>query len=469
MHIDTSLLQSKLTYLEGDTSALSDDIRSTAQEYKRQLTNRFYAIAGDQIDSRIKGEKFHVSKKLDGHLQIVFYNGSDIFMCGRNGTVRSGLACLDLLKNELVKHKVQSFIGAAELSVIMDRCRVYDVIAVLADELRLGELKLTFFEILELNGEQYKAIAYDDHYKKLLEFFPQNVVETKIVTSTAEIKELYGKWVVDEKNEGLVVRSSTGFITKVKPKYYFDVAIIGYAEGINEKRSKVKSFLFAFRKGEFYQVVGKVGNIPDSERDGWFKRLSTLNTKSDYIETDNEGIAFHFVKPEIVIEVSCNDLMTETVYGNPLMNPLVVYENDTYDLKRSIPGIKCINLVFERERTDKTNSDADIHVSQFEKIVDTSSKIITPDEFPKSTIVKREVYKKELKDKVMVQKFMAIKTNKETIDKKFPAFVFHYTDFSSGRADPLQKEVKISNSEKQIMEFFDTYLSENVKKGWEKV
>jgi hypothetical protein len=69
----------------------------------------------------------------------------------------------------------------------------------------------------------------------------------------------------------------------------------------------------------------------------------------------------------------------------------------------------------------------------------------------------------------MVQKFMVIKTNKETIDKKFPAFVFHYTDFSSGRADPLQKEVKISNSEKQIQEIFDAYISENVKKGWEKV
>src|SRR5512133_1183971 len=454
MHINTSLLQSKLTYLEGDTSALSDDIRNVASEYKRQLTNRFYAIAGDQIDNRIKGEKFHVSKKLDGHLQVVFFNGSDIFMCGRNGTVRAAITYLKLLNNDLVKHKVQSFIGAAELSVMIERCRVYDVIAVLADEKRLSELKLTFFEIVELNGEQYKAIAYDDHYKKMLELFPQNAVETKIVTSTAEIKDIYEKWVVDEKNEGLVVRSSTGFITKVKPKYYFDVVIIGYAEGMNEKRNKVKSFLFAFRKGEYYQVVGKVGNIPDAERDGWFKRLSTLNTKSDYIETDNEGIAFHFVKPEIVIEVSCNDLMTETVYGNPLMNPLVVYENDTYDLKRSIPGVKCINLVFERERTDKANNDEDINVSQFEKIVDTSSKIITPDEYPKSTIVKREVYKKEQKDKVMVQKFMVIKTNKETIDKKFPAFVFHYTDFSSGRADPLQKEVKISNSEKQIHEIF---------------
>lgn len=469
MHIDTSLLQSKLTYSEGDTSALSDDIRSVAPEYKRQLTNRFYAIAGDQIDSRIKGEKFHVSKKLDGHLQVVFFNGSDIFMCGRNGTVRSGLACLELLKNELTSHKVQSFIGAAELSVIMDRCRVYDVIAALADDKRLGELKLTFFEIIELNGEQYKAISYDDHYKKLLELFPQNVVETKTVTSITEIKALYDIWVIDEKNEGIVVRSSTGFITKVKPKYHFDVVIIGYAEGINEKRNKVKSFLFAFRKGDFYQVVGKVGNIPDAEREDWFKRLSTLNTKSDYIETDNEGIAFHFVKPEIVIEVSCNDLMTETVYGNPLMNPLVVYENDTYDLKRSIPGTKCINLVFERERTDKGNNDSDINVAQFEKIVDTSSKLITPDEYPKSTIVKRDVYKKEQKDKVMVQKFMVIKTNKEMIDKKFPAFVFHYTDFSSGRADPLQKEVKISNSEKQIMEIFDSYISENVKKGWEKV
>ena len=49
------------------------------------------------------------------------------------------------------------------------------------------------------------------------------------------------------------------------------------------------------------------------------------------------------------------------------------------------------------------------------------------------------------------------------------AYVFHYTDFSAGRAEMLKKEIKVSDSKKQIEEIFAAEVLENVKKGWEKV
>ena len=42
-------------------------------------------------------------------------------------------------------------------------------------------------------------------------------------------------------------------------------------------------------------------------------------------------------------------------------------------------------------------------------------------------------------------------------------------DFSAGRSEMLKKEIKVSDSKKQIEEIFAAEVLENVKKGWEKV
>ena len=86
----------------------------------------------------------------------------------------------------------------------------------------------------------------------------------------------------------------------------------------------------------------------------------------------------------------------------------------------------------------------------------------------KSEIISREVYVKESKGMKMVRKFMVWKTNKEQ-SGEYPSYVYHYTDFSPTRAEMLKKEIKVSDSKKQIEEIYANEILENVKKGWEKV
>lgn len=68
----------------------------------------------------------------------------------------------------------------------------------------------------------------------------------------------------------------------------------------------------------------------------------------------------------------------------------------------------------------------------------------------------------------MVHKFKVWKTNKEATDD-YPAYVYPYTDFSTGRAKMLNKEIKVSGSKKQIEDIFAGEVLEKVKKGWENV
>ena len=86
---------------------------------------------------------------------------------------------------------------------------------------------------------------------------------------------------------------------------------------------------------------------------------------------------------------------------------------------------------------------------------------------PASEILKREVRVKELKGKKMVRKLMMWKTNKESAQRgEFPAYVLHLTDFSPGRKDPLQREIRVSDSLEQIQTFYADMEKEYFVGGW---
>ncbi len=478
MKISLSKMKKTNGYLQGNIECVDESLRELPSDYKKRLGRSFYAINSQEIMPRISGENFHVSRKIDGHLQLVVFNGKQIFLIGRNGAVRAKLPCLETAKSVVArKKKVKSFIAGAELYVQKkgERARVYDVIAALSDKEAIQTLGLAFFDILEINGESMNTSGYDRIFETLSDIFPKagqaHVVETEQVRSKADIKYLFTKWVEEEGGEGLVVRGEMPFMYKIKPKHTFDAVVVGYVEGINERKGKVKTLLFSFmREPDLYHVVGKVGNnLSEAQRQQLFETLSQRHVDSTYIETDNDGVAFHMVHPEMVIEIGCTDVMTENTYGNPLANNVITFDGARYSLYNTTAGVRFIYPMFERIREDKTNTLEDIRFSQITDLVYLPEGDLSPEALPKSGLLFREVYQKTAKEKVMVQKFVVWKTNKESESFRHPAYVMHYTNFSSKRKEPLQKDIRISDSESQIMVLKDQFIKSNVKKGWELV
>ena len=68
----------------------------------------------------------------------------------------------------------------------------------------------------------------------------------------------------------------------------------------------------------------------------------------------------------------------------------------------------------------------------------------------------------------MVRKLLMWKTNKKD-RTDFPAFVVYLTDFSPNRQNPLERDIKISNTEKTAKKIFDQMAEKNFISGWEKV
>ena len=87
---------------------------------------------------------------------------------------------------------------------------------------------------------------------------------------------------------------------------------------------------------------------------------------------------------------------------------------------------------------------------------------------PASAVVRREVYAKEAKGQVAVRKLVLWQTNKETLDRSYPAYVVHWTDYSAGRKDPLQREVRVAPNLAEAQRIADEIIAENIKKGWDR-
>jgi hypothetical protein len=143
------------------------------------------------------------------------------------------------------------------------------------------------------------------------------------------------------------------------------------------------------------------------------------------------------------------------------------YKDGKYIAKGKQPIASVISPVYVKMRTDKKPNTDDAGLSQITKIISLDTNASEKLDLMKSEILSREVYVKESKGTKMVRKFMVWKTNKEATGK-YPAYVFHYTDFSAGRAEMLKKEIKVSDSKKQIDEIFASEIMDNVKKGWKK-
>ena len=84
-----------------------------------------------------------------------------------------------------------------------------------------------------------------------------------------------------------------------------------------------------------------------------------------------------------------------------------------------------------------------------------------------SEIIKREVYVKDGKNGKSLRKFVSWKTNKEDTGL-YPAYILYFTDFSSGRKEPLQTEIFTALNENELDAKFNDLIAENIKKGWER-
>ena len=447
-------------------------MKEIAQKYKRQTASRYLPVGSEEINSKImEAEYYGVSAKHDGHFYLLSYDGNKAILTNHGGTVIDDLPLIQEA-SELLKGKCKAVVLAGELYLHKEgeRTRSFDMTAALAD--KSADIYFAAFDLLSLDGDEVSMDikALDQKLNEMLSGGKLlHAVKNSFVESRKDIGAFYKEIVEDQGHEGIVVRSHNGPTYKVKPLITLDAVILGYVEGEGSRAGMLKEVLVGLcvAKDQFI-LLTKVGNgYSEEERKNLLKELGKKKVDSGYIEVSGSNVAFTMVEPKQVVEFSCLDVFGENSKGI-ITKICLSYKDGTYTATGKQPMASVISPVYIKMRSDKKPDSDDAGLSQINKIISLDKDAAEKLDLKKSEILSREVYVKESKGMKMVRKFMLWKTNKEATGE-YPAYVYHYTDFSAGRAEMLNKEIKVSDSKKQIEEIFAAEVLENVKKGWEKI
>lgn len=486
------------SYIRGKPETVPyPDIVSSVDLYRKHVTQRFITRREADIPNLV-GKKFIVSIKVDGAFSGYYYNQDteDSFFFNLPAhRIFIGLPVARDLEALLKKHRIKKALLVGELHASLTdpldfegRSTIHDLMKIRRnpqsdDDLERIGFKL--FDLLQFNNNDWMQNDFPTRFQKMLEIFPEqgrlSIVSTKVFTNVYDIQEFYRTSVIEQGQEGIIVRvGSMGY--KIKPIHIIDVAIIGIASGRDDTeitKDQVATCLVALRYPDgTYQVLSRVGGgLSDKERTQLWSEATIVNSKG-FVYPTNDGRVYSMVKPQIVGQIEYFDIITDHD-GEPIMEPSLKYNLKTkiWEMVRMMPFVRLLSPHFVEGypfREDKSaESIEDVRIRQVLDIIELSriNRVIKLKQ-ESSEILIRKVYQRQ---EIAVKKFMAWNTNKKN-SGLYPKYVVYFLDYSKGRKDPLSRRAKVTNDKNQMWDLFNQWIQQEMigttgklKRGWELV
>lgn len=478
--------RSRLTKKRGDYATLKaadladPSLLSRAQEYRRKLSGRMKPLSGDTLFQLPKATGYYVTRKYDGEFALILFDGKKIISVNPGGTVRMGLPCFEEAEKLLVKAKVKSCVLGGELYLISDSAkqnRVQGVVKILrsaASDAELKKVGLAVFDVSQVDDEPVPTTK--EVFGLLDRWFGKGKLahpaEYKVADKIDKVMEIFADWVVGEEAEGIVVRHDKAGWYKLKLRHNLDAAIIGFSEGTGDRKGLLHDLLVAVirKDGTFHQFARVGGGFTDEDRRTIAADLRRRIVPSDYVAVNNDYVAYEMTAPGPVIEMSCLDLVPESSKGDPVNRMVLDWDGKRYNPLSRMPLVSVISPQFVQLREDKEANIEDVNIRQVGDLVKIPNidKSARENETPPSKILERTVYTKVMRGQKMVRKLLLWKTNKEQ-SAEFPGFVVYLTDFSPNRQNPLERDIRVSNSESGARGLFEDLAAKNFVGGWERV
>ncbi len=461
----------------GDNSWLQ-----TVRLRRRQLGRMMQAFDVEIAKKRIPDAEYFISRKIDGEFTCLLFQDGEAITMNPGGTVRAGAPFHTEAAEALQAAGIKRAIIAGELYVRRNddqRPRVHDVVRVArspSTQAEVDSLCFGIFNSYDLDGADF-TMRYGDAMEQVEKLFPDGdrVHPVEFINGSREdVFERYQQWVVEEGAEGVVLRSDSAGVFKIKPKHSLDLAVIGFSEGVDDRSGMLHSMLLGIvRVNGDFQIVSRVGGgFSDQERRELLELLLPRAVESDYHEVNSDQVAYQMIEPGLVAEISCLDIVSRTSHGNTIDKMIVEWSADKrrWSGVRRLPLGSIISPQYVRMRDDKKPDADSVSIAQLSDIAEIpeSNVAATDLELPVSTIINRSSATKVLKGATMVRKLICWKTNKDEESRDFPAYVLHLTDFSPNRKAPLQHEICVSDSKEQIDTLFTEWEKKYYVRGWKK-
>lgn len=413
-----------------------------------------------------------VSTKLDGELWFLLHD-TEWKLISPTGRVISG--ALEVLLQAKDSNLDKASIFAGELHVMgKTRTRIADVTSALGagDKADTSTLGFAVFDVVTSPTVSAIGTVYTVRYEEISKITTGSNLFHTVSTPTKSASEVVE--IFDRESgigaEGLVGRAEDGRSYKIKPTKELDAAIIGFTERRDTDGSlMVRSVLLALLQDDGSWIpVTTTGGVGDNAfRKELHQLLAPCIKASSYRRiSESSGIMYQLVEPLFIAELKCVDLQLEDLQGKPIKHPRLSFSTNGWQVTGWSNSASVHNAVIVRLRNDKACTPEDIGWSQVTRLLP----IATQSEETKlgeSSVLRRQVWSKEGSGKVDVRKLVVWKTNKESAG--YPAFVVHWTDYSSTRKSPLDREVRLAPNEKEAIKIAEAMIADNIKKGWSEV
>ncbi len=448
------------------------DLMNQIVAYRKVVATNYVLTNPSEIERKL-GIPLMVSTKLDGELWFLLHD-KEWKLVSPTGRVISG--DIEILAEATAAKLDKKSIFAGELHILGEsRTRIADVTSALAggEKTKTESLAFKVFDVVTSPDVSAIGTAYTARYEaisKLPSGKNFGFISSTPTKASSEVAEMFEKEVQAKGLEGLVARAEDGRSYKIKPTKELDAAILGFTERRDADGAlMIRSLLFGVMQEDGSWIpLTTTGNVGENDfRKELLGLLKPLVRPSSYRRTSqSSGVMYQLVEPTLIVELKCMDLQLEDFQGRAIKHPRLSFNSDGWKVAGWTNSASVHNSIVVRVRNDKACTYEDIGWNQLTRIlpIDTSSNEVA---VGKSELIQRRVWTKEGSGKVDVRKLVMWKTNKEAVG--FPSFVIHWTDYSSTRKSPLDREVRLAPNEKEALKIVESMITENIKKGWNEV
>lgn len=446
-------------------SERTEQVMAEILNYRSVVAMRYAACPPGEVTNKSASAPFLVSRKLDGETWFLIVDPEQPRLVAPNGRTLTG----DLPILTDLSGLPGGSIWAGELHVpSQQRERVGDVAAAIAND--PDRLALGVFDLVTTDVGSWTDLPYPERSAIMARQLPDSgalfTIPVQQADGTTELLQILQE-ALDAGAEGVIARGADSRAFKIKPEITLDLAIIGYTTRTADTGdSEIRSLLLALRtEDDRYALVGASGNFQAGfDRGGLLNRLESEQAAGDFRQAAPTGQLYRMVHPKRIIECRVVDVQGEDHHSRPVVRPMATFHPDRgWASKGRAPAVALINAVGIRIRDDK---DIDAGGARWQQVDHYASIPPTAAALPAAEVVRRQVWTKTTGERTDVRKLVVWKTNKETTDPQYPAFVVHWTDYNPQRKSPLNREVRPAPDLAAAQAHADTLIAANIKRGW---
>jgi len=467
----------------GSLDAVDAGLSAQLREYKLRVAKRYRAVVPTQIAFAILEGRLFVSPKIDGELWFAVKREGEVALCAPNGRVLSGVSVAREVGAALSGARDGTVVAGELFARAEDgggRPRVFHVGRALRNASEVDRLGFKAFDVVTVGDEDAQASSYERRLELLRAWFPAAGRASIVATEEGDkglVLTRFAEWVETGRYEGLVARHEGGAIFKVKPVVSLDAVIVAWSERLVYDKVELRELQVAVvRDDGRFHVLGSVSGFDEATRAELHMRLEGIGAGSTYRMANREGTLCRFVRPELVVELDTTDVMAPEAGDSQSQKMTLEFTREGWEPRGLMPMCSLIHPRFVRLRTDKRADPADVGLEQLRQIAPFDDEgqaepaRVSAGErdaaASPSKVIERKVWVKGGKGGLAVRKVVAWATGRADKDPRYPAFVVAFTDFSPGRKEPLQRELRVASSEARVRAIAAAWEVDNIKKGW---